>query len=243
MEVKKNRLFEIFYFSKILRSLRIFILDKIYKNNMVLLNYNYPERRRIFEIVKRRKSRNMRANEAYQIYVLVRDLCKKYKGDLAEVGVFKGDSAMMISEAKGSNNLYLFDTFEGLPNISEKDKPSDKWRSDFVKSEFSDTSLEEVKRYLSKYPNVHIYKGIFPKQNSEIVKKKKFMFIHLDVDLYSSTYECLKFFYPRMKKGGIILTHDYSTSEGVKKAFDEFFKNKKEVVIELASSQGLVICK
>ena len=36
----------------------------------------------------------------------------------------------------------------------------------------------------------------------------------------------LEFFYPRMINGGIILTHDYHT-DGVKQAFNEFCKDKK----------------
>ncbi len=226
-----------FYLSKLIQPFRIFILDKIYKNNMALIDYNAKGKKEIFEIVKRRKSRNMRGNEAYQIYTLVKDVCKKMSGNIAEIGCFKGDSSMMICEAKGKNPLYLFDTFEGLPDKSREDG-----NTDFETGEFSDTSLKEVKQYLKKYPNVKISKGIFPDEGSEILSNKKFIFVHLDVDLYSSTYNCLKFFYPQMKKGSIILSHDYSTSPGVKRAFDDFFEDKSEVVIELTSSQGMVIC-
>ena len=43
-------------------------------------------------------------------------------GAFAEVGVFRGASAKMICEAKGQTPLYLFDTFEGLPDeVSERD--------------------------------------------------------------------------------------------------------------------------
>ena len=43
-------------------------------------------------------------------------------GDVAEVGVFKGGSAKIISENIRGKKLHLFETFEGLPKISEKDK-------------------------------------------------------------------------------------------------------------------------
>src|ERR1035437_2891958 len=36
-------------------------------------------------------------------------------GDIAEVGVFRGGSAKLICEVKGSARLHLFDTFEGMP--------------------------------------------------------------------------------------------------------------------------------
>lgn len=57
---------------------------------------------------------------------------------------------------------------------------------------------------------------------------------------FQSILDCLEFFYPRMSHGGIILSHDY-TFKGVKRAFDEFFKDKPEVVIKLFGSQCMVV--
>ena len=50
-----------------------------------------------------------------------------------------------------------------------------------------------------------------------------FSFVHLDVDLYQSTKDGLAWFYPRLNRGGILISHDYSNADGVRKAFDEFF--------------------
>ena len=36
---------------------------------------------------------------------------RKLSGDIAEVGVYRGGSAMIICEAKGNKKLHLFDTF------------------------------------------------------------------------------------------------------------------------------------
>lgn len=173
--------------------------------------------------------------EAYQIYSIVKSQ-KNLNGDIAEVGVFQGGSAKLICEAKGNKELHLFDTFEGLPKVSKNDTHFgiEYWKT----GEFSNTSLEKVKTYLSKYQNVKFYKGNFPDSSSP-VENKKFAFVHLDVDLYESTINCLQFFYPRMINGGIILTHDFHT-EGVKKAFSEFFIDKKVNFIELSGSQCLV---
>ena len=44
-----------------------------------------------------------------------------------------------------------------------------------------------------------------------------------------------------MNKGGIILIHDYIGAKGVQKAFDEFFKDKPEPIIEMTSSQGFIM--
>ncbi len=65
--------------------------------------------------------------------------------------------------------------------------------------------------------------------------------MHLDVDLYESTLNCLKLFYPKMSEGGVIITHDYTLSEGVKKAFDEFIFDKQEPIITLFGSQSMIV--
>lgn len=170
-------------------------------------------------------------NECLQIVECAKT-ARKLNGDFTEVGVFKGGSTSLIAEVKGKKRLYLFDTFEGLPIVEEIDQ--------YVESRSMKASLSEVKNKLRKYSNVYFYKGLF-QQTSGKVQNRKFAFVHLDVDLYSSTKFCLEFFYPRMVKGGIILTHDYPHMPGVKKAFQDFFKNKKEIIIRVGSNQGLVI--
>lgn len=103
-----------------------------------------------------------------------------------------------------------------------------------------------MKKLLKKYKNVYFYKGFFPK-TARVLSNKKFSFVHLDVDLYKSTFDALDFFYPRMNLGGIIISHDYSTCRnyesipGVKKAIVDFFQDKPESIIELIGSQCLIV--
>jgi len=201
--------------------------------NYVILNYNDPFRKPVFDKIK--NISKLKGSEAYHLYTIVNNLVKKKKGNLVEVGVCGGNSAQVICEAKENNPLYLFDTFEGLPEPSMEDKGV------FRKGE-SCSSEGGVRRRLRKYNNVHIKKGIFPDSASHTeIEKKTFIFVHIDVDIYKSVKEALQFFYPRMKKGGIILSHDYVGLIGGKKAFDEFFKDKPEQIIELTGCQCLII--
>jgi hypothetical protein len=174
--------------------------------------------------------------EAYLVYSIAKSQ-SEFEGDMAEVGVYRGGSAKLICETKKTKRLHLFDTFEGLPEVSEKDTHFG--ISFWKEKQFGNTSLESVKKYLSKYENVLFYKGMFP-DTANPVTNARFSFVHLDVDLYKSTMDCLKFFYPRMVKGGIILSHDYHTG-GVRSAFDEFFRDKKISLIELPGPQCMVI--
>lgn len=203
--------------------------------NGIIIYYDDPERSKFLRLIKNaRKEGEMIAlldNEAYQIIMVVKRT-EKIEGDIAEVGVYKGGSARLICEVKGDRSLHLFDTFEGLPDVGDIDVL-------FHKGQF-EASLEDIKNHLKKYSNVHFYKGFFP-ATADPVKNKKFSFVHFDVDIYSSTFDCLNFFYPRMSKGGVIVSHDYIYAAGVRKAFDEFFKDKPEPIIELSGSQCLIV--
>jgi hypothetical protein len=171
--------------------------------------------------------------EAYHIHMAVRQT-GKVPGDIAEVGVYKGGSAKIICEAKGDRPLHLFDTFEGLPKVDDIDMV---WP--FYEGKFA-ASYDSVWQYLGSCSNVYFYKGIFP-DTSGPVMDKKFSMVNLDVDTYESTKKCLEFFYSRMSPGGIIISHDYITAPGVKKAFDDFFAERTEPVLETAGSQCLVV--
>ena len=174
--------------------------------------------------------------EAYTIYSIAKAQ-SNLEGDMAEVGVYQGGSAKLICATKGNRKLHLFDTFEGLPPLSDKDKHFGIkfWKE----NQFCNTNIESVKSYLSAYRGVYIWPGKFPDSAKSIIDQK-FSFVHLDVDLYQSTKDCLIFFYPRLVKGGIIITHDYHTS-GVQSAFKEFSNEKQTPIIELSTTQCLII--
>ena len=66
--------------------------------------------------------------------------------------------------------------------------------------------------------------------------------MHLDADLYLPTIEGLKFFYPKLSAGGVIIIHDYNhTWDGIKKALDEFMPGIPESLIELPDWKGSVM--
>jgi hypothetical protein len=168
--------------------------------------------------------------EAYQLYVLAK-ATRKLEGDIAELGVAYGGSAKLLSTVCPKKIIHLFDTFQGLPAPGEKDPH-------FNESQYS-SSLSEVKKILMGH-NCLFHPGHFPETASE-VNNVKFSLVNLDADLYQSTRDGLEFFYPRMVPGGVIHGHDYAAAKGVRDAFDEFFANKIEPVIELPGNQCIVV--
>jgi hypothetical protein len=194
------------------------------------------DRKSDLEVIRRvLRESHMRLNgcESYNILSTVRGTVEKIEGTLAEVGVFRGGSAKLICEGKGSRELHLFDTFGGLPEPGEVDS-SIFWRGQHK------AAMEPVQQYLHRYSNVYFHKGRFP-STAAPVERKRFCFVHLDVDLYEATRAGLQFFYPRLNPGGVLISHDYNES-GVRRAIEEFFRDKPEIVMQQpAGSQCFIV--
>ena len=204
-----------------------------------LASYRAPtrvEEMRTVRELKRRRHTLMTLLDAMQLFSLVRATAK-LGGCMAEVGVYQGGSARLIREADASRSLHLFDTFEGLPELAAIDTPA---RSGRFRKGLWSCPLESVRNYFGDCDRVHFHKGLFP-VTGEGVKDERFSFVHADVNLYSSTWEVLKFFYPRLLRGGILVSHDFTLFPGVREAMEEFFKDLPEPVIELSGNQAMVV--
>ena len=190
------------------------------------------------EILNNVKTRTLlTSSRLYSLYQLLQN--SPPEGDVAELGVYNGGSARLLAKTlekyHSGKNLFLFDTFEGLPFHDDK--------LDMHKSgDLQSNKFEEVKEYLNDCKNAIFYKGLFA-DTLQIVKNNIFSFVHIDADLYSSITECVEFFYPRLIKGGIIIFDDYGfvSCPGAKKAVDNLFIDKPEVPIYLPTGQCLVI--
>ena len=157
-------------------------------------------------------------------------------GDVCEVGVYRGGTAKIISENIKNSDLFLFDTFEGMPYYDPDNN------KEWDVGTFGQTDYETVKSLFQSNQNVKVFKGVFPSETSHHVKDRVFKFVHLDVDNYQPYKECLKFFYERMVKGGIIIFDDYDGEccPGANKAVDEFFIDKPE---NIQKNVGVYIVK
>lgn len=207
------------------RKMGEFLVDYYSSKNGFISFYDDPVSNQGLDLIRQVKKEvpmYLSHQEALFIYTTVIKT-EKITGEVAEVGVYKGGSAKLICEVT-KKPVHLFDTFEGMPELSEYDNPEQFQKGVLV------ASLESVKNSLKNYSNISFYKGFFP-DTAGPIKNKMFSFVHLDVDIYKSTLDCLEFFYPRMSRGGAIISHDYGAAVGVTKAFDEFFKDKPEIIL------------
>lgn len=162
-------------------------------------------------------------------------------GAVAELGVYKGAFSAEINRIFYDRDLYLFDTFEGFHSSDlEIEQTQTSMQSRFRK-DFRDTSMEEVKSILP-YPEKAIFcPGHFPESLPRNLPS--FVFVSLDPDLYEPVWQGLQIFWPRMSKGGIILIHDYNSTQfpGVGKAVRRFCEENRLMVLPLSDLHGSAV--
>lgn len=135
------------------------------------------------------------------------------EGCIVEAGSYKGGSTSKFSLAAkiAGRELYIFDSFAGLPDNSEPHEKSILGHSIkgwFRKGKYCG-SLEEVKNNIAKYGEIgvcHFIKGWF--EETMPLFNKRIAAAYLDVDLASSTKTCLKYLYPLLVPGGVIISQD-----------------------------------
>jgi hypothetical protein len=134
-------------------------------------------------------------------------------------------------------DLYLFDTFQGMPAPTEDDvfsaydgySPMRHWRrrrrSDDANA-WHYVPAEEVRAALlsTGYPaeRIHLVEGrvedTLPASAPEAIA-----LLRLDTDWYESTKHEMTHLYPRLSPGGVLLLDDYGHYEGARRAVDEYF--------------------
>jgi O-methyltransferase len=172
---------------------------------------NYPDKVRLY-------------NFWLQIQRINKD---KISGDIAELGVYKGESSQLLHLMAPDRTLHLFDTFEGFTGTDLQ--PETGVASTYSTKNFADTSINKVLKKIGGIPeNIKVHAGYFPQSASD-VGDVTFALVSLDADLYNPTKAGLEYFYPRLSPGGVIFIHDYNHKwEGLMKAVDEFVLNIPE---------------
>lgn len=179
-----------------------------------------------------------------RLYVLYHNLKaldeRATPGALAELGVYKGNSAKILHLVSPARKLYLFDTFEGF---DARDVNAESHVLPVNDQAFKDTSLEAVQTFVGMDPNVVYCPGWFPDTATIVQDREKFALVHIDCDLGNAVAAALVFFYPRMSPGGLIIVHDYSSGwwKDVKPAVDAFMADKPETPILLPDKAGSVL--
>lgn len=169
---------------------------------------------------------------------------------IAECGCWWGHSthilaSILAAQPGFSGRLHVFDSFEGLSEFKAQDestfRPTEASK-DSARKNFQ-SNLARVSEGLSSYDFVQIHPGWIPTRFRD-VEGESFSLVTIDVDLYEPTREALRFFYPKLRKGGFLYCDDYGyeTFPGAKLAVDEYLKDQEpELFLDLPIGSAFLI--
>lgn len=153
------------------------------------------------------------------------------KGTIVECGVWRGGMIAGIAAIHGKDReYYLFDSFEGLPEVKGIDgKDALEWQSDTTSPYYFDNCKAEIGfaqqamlKALGSDEHTHFIKGWFIETLNEGNFDAPISLLRLDGDWYDSTMACLEYLFPKVVPGGMIIIDDYYTWEGCAKAVHDY---------------------
>ncbi|MBR1875305.1 class I SAM-dependent methyltransferase [Candidatus Saccharibacteria bacterium] len=173
------------------------------------------------------------------------------KGDVVELGCYRGDTSVLferkLEETRRNNPekplkfLWIYDSFEGLPEKSREDNSvaGDQFKAGELLVSKRE-AIEKFKKAGLKIPRIR--KGFFEELDSEKDLPEKISFAFLDGDLYQSIKTSLKLVENRMSEQGIIVVHDYNNPElpGSSRAVDEWLRKHPEKQLEVKETLAII---
>ena len=182
----------------------------------------------------------------YSLYKAVNyTIQNNIEGDFVECGVWKGGSALMIGKILALKNIqnrkiFLYDTYEGMSEPSEKDKDfAGKTAVELLEendikvqdSVWCYSSFDEVKNTIAlsglSEENIIMIKGKVEDTITSSLPMNKIALLRLDTDWYESTKHELHFLYPILSKNAVLIIDDYGHWQGCRKAVDEYIAEQK----------------
>ena len=163
-------------------------------------------------------AQSMAGNKRLQnIQTLAEDIFdKNIPGDFIETGVWRGGSCIFMSailRAYGikDRDVYVCDSFEGLPPPKEHEYPVDRGDTHHT-APFLAVDLEQVQTNFEGYDlltdQVKFVKGWFS-DTLPGLEVEKLALLRLDGDMYESTIVSLENLYPKLSVGGYVIVDDY----------------------------------
>ena len=180
------------------------------------------------------------------LFLELLDAMRNENMNIAEVGAYHGGNALIallhLAGQLKRPPFYIFDSFEGFPDLSAFD-PHHKKKGDYK----IEGTFENIRDTLSIFPNARVIKGFVPETFSQLPKNAQYGLVFYDCDLYEPALSTFKYFWDRIIPGGFLMIHDYVAEEGgftgVKQATDEFFKGKDVTINVFWENTSAVVVK
>lgn len=186
-----------------------------------------------------RRFTGVSVQRCYALYQAVGHVVRHHvPGAFVECGVEQGGSSILAALTFKSlgdiRDLYLYDTFAGMPEPGEKDvslagtaaRPIWRARQRRSHNDWAFGPLEEVKRNMATtdYPPDRItYVEGRVEETIPGVAPESIAVLRLDTDWFDSTWHELVHLYPRLQPGGVLYIDDYGIWRGARDAVDRYF--------------------
>ncbi|MBL9123214.1 MAG: class I SAM-dependent methyltransferase [Planctomycetaceae bacterium] len=185
----------------------------------------------------------------YALYNAVDYLTRaKIPGDIAECGVWRGGSSMicaltLLKDGDTSRHLHLFDTYEGMPDSTEKDVFLD-GKSTIPKGALcAGIDIVQENMFRTGYPRekMHFIKGMVEETLPQAAPERLAL-LRLDTDFHDSTYHALVHLYPRLVPGGVLVLDDFGSMQGARDAVLNYLReNNFNILIHRIERLGIAI--
>lgn len=142
----------------------------------------------------------------------------------AEIGVWHGEGAKyMFEKCPEITKLYLIDPYNKAPEFNECTLPP----QGFKENSFKDAITNAVTNTMRWSEKAWFIFARTIEAAPMITEPLDFVYIDANHNYEYVKQDC-EYWYPKIKKGGILSGHDYRDipQSGVKKAVDEFVKSK-----------------
>lgn len=147
----------------------------------------------------------MRANFVHIEHQLRATLEAGIPGDLAEFGVWYATTFMPMAELarQAGRTIHAVDSFCGM--VPNTDRDNGEYQKGALSVNGSATFRMLARPFGS---TIVVHEGFVPAVLDEMADCR-FAFVHLDLDQYLPSLQALRFVWPRMSSGGIMICHDY----------------------------------
>lgn len=150
-------------------------------------------------------------------------------GMIVEVGVQNGGSLVALAIGDKSRKVLGIDVFGRMPQpmLQDTGRVHVKWENLY----WSIGSIADVNRCM-------VTGGVSPESVTLIQSRIEYYYpdsellkvgigvLHIDATLYASTSSALRKLYPLVVPGGVVIVSAYSYWEGIRRAVDEYMRNK-----------------
>ena len=171
-------------------------------------------------------------SKLYELAVAVESA--RMEGSVVECGVMNGGSAALLAavarRAGNARPIWLFDSFEGLPEPEHVDVnylgvPGHKGQAVGQAAKVEEVLYRKLRL---RPEGICIRKGWFEDTLSPVKQTiGRIALLHIDCDWYRSVKFCLEQLYDLVAPGGYVVIDDYGHWRGCRQAVDEFLSPRR----------------